>query len=326
MTTHENRSGFTLIELLTVIAIISILAGIIAVGLPRAIERARLASLDGTFRGIDTVLSAYLSEHGSYPPGYGYLRWDDRFQGDFSHVVVPWTAILGIYNNADINDPFSESYDTNGNERIDFLEFLPIFDTLPDGSISYPPQLYEGPGQVPALATQEARQLQQTERPVLYIPINLNDFNKVTNYANRPSVADVDTQYMRSFATDATNGSHLGIAQITPPVGDSNGPYIPPKYDAYVLISPGPAKSTSGVLQTPDDTLTDNYYYIAGLQTYFLATRDANNSGTFDMDYNARKGPDGGAAAFQGNPYGPGIQMYLLPDRTGGQGPRIHAP
>ncbi|HPA04274.1 MAG TPA: prepilin-type N-terminal cleavage/methylation domain-containing protein, partial [Candidatus Hydrogenedentes bacterium] len=48
--------GFTLIELLVVIAIIGILAGFLAVGLPRALELAKIRDVETDFNGIRNAL------------------------------------------------------------------------------------------------------------------------------------------------------------------------------------------------------------------------------------------------------------------------------
>ena len=74
MITHRKRTeGFTLVELLVVIAIIGILAGFIAVGLPRALNSAKLAKLDNVFLQVRNILTEYYVDHGTFPPAYGYL-------------------------------------------------------------------------------------------------------------------------------------------------------------------------------------------------------------------------------------------------------------
>lgn len=62
-----NRKGFTLIELLIVVAIISILAGIVLVGLRPSLNTSRDARRAAELRQIQTALQLYYNRYGSYP-------------------------------------------------------------------------------------------------------------------------------------------------------------------------------------------------------------------------------------------------------------------
>lgn len=65
----EQQSGFTLLELLVVIAIIGLLAGIIAISIQNARERARDAKRSGDVRQLITALEQYYVQNGTYPTG-----------------------------------------------------------------------------------------------------------------------------------------------------------------------------------------------------------------------------------------------------------------
>jgi len=60
--------SFTLIELIVVIAIIAILAAIIAPNAFRAIEKAKIAKIEGDFKTIKAVVMSYYSDTGTWPP------------------------------------------------------------------------------------------------------------------------------------------------------------------------------------------------------------------------------------------------------------------
>lgn len=62
-----NKKGFTLIELLIVVAIISILAGIVLVGLRPSLNTARDARRVAEIKQIQTGLQLYYNRNGVYP-------------------------------------------------------------------------------------------------------------------------------------------------------------------------------------------------------------------------------------------------------------------
>jgi len=59
--------GFTLTELLVVISIIGLLAGLSAVGIPRAMESAKKAKAKGDLTAIVAAVKAYRQEYGRWP-------------------------------------------------------------------------------------------------------------------------------------------------------------------------------------------------------------------------------------------------------------------
>jgi prepilin-type N-terminal cleavage/methylation domain-containing protein len=276
MPPSQRRTGFTLIELLTVIAIISILAAIVSVALPRALERAKINRATGAVRNIQQALTQYFADWNSYPPGYGFLRWEAKDKPpaaltDNDFWTKPYLALLNLQRVKDLYDEFSENGDANRDGRISLLEFSPIGATDPvTNKVIYPTQRYNGSN-----LTQEVNaQLSAEKRPFIYIPVNKRQFERARQYWVRNN-----DWYAQNWDPSAPE-----LAAISFP---------PPSYDAYVLISVGPGGSTFGVV--PDDNDVTLYtqnprdvYHILALRAFFLATRDRDQNGTLDFDFLAR--------------------------------------
>lgn len=311
----KQAQGFTLIELLTVIAIIGILIGFIAVGLPRAIESAKIAKIENTFLQIRNILTEYYVDHGTFPPAYGYLDRNAvaflREQGvdiaDLSladlnqlqtnssvHPIYtrPWMDFVGAHNNRDLYDNFSIAYDTDRDGYISRLEFSPLgvltdpasqnyrFDLFPYLNIYNP----DNPG---ALRDERDSQLNsEGPRPILYFPVNKRLFRKVA---------------AEWFENDRANPRPNDSALVNGTLVEQRFP--PPTYDAYVLISVGPSANTWGMIYElasgPNCLICQSsnyspayYYHILGMATYFMATRDAENrgegDGELDFEFRAR--------------------------------------
>ena len=62
---------------------------------------------------------------------------------------------------------------------------------------------------------------------------------------------------------------------------------------------------------------TDSFYEPLALRAYYFATRDINNNGTLDMDFDARRRGEAGELQGAGLP-------SALPDGSEGYGPMIH--
>lgn len=327
----QKNAGFTLIELLAVIAIIGILAALVTVAAPRAIEKARITDVESDFNNIRTALATYYSDHNSYPPGYGYRRLTDAqitaLGGD--PLAVPYdTSIpdaqlffldnymerIGQFKAFDLYDRFNnDSHDANQNEAIQFLEYQPVGRPDPANPLQYIGQSnarYTGSNNV-----DEVGRMLNEQGPYIYIPVDTRQAKRYLQYCNAGFNDSGDLAYLNAGFYDPADGG-AGSRYL------GNLSYPPPRYDAFVLISVGPAQHVNGLLPTPlpgqhpSDSL--DAYHIMGLRAYFLATRDQNVNGLLDFDFRARTRQNENMSAFDP------ARLGLMPDGTGAQGPLIY--
>ena len=291
---HASRrsSGFTLIELLTVIAIIGILAAISAVAFPRAIMSAKIATLEANFNAIRQIMVNYYAENATYPPAYGYLTraaigQDPAVLTDAHHELRPYMYMIGQFNNRDLYDNFARSFDADDDGSIGPLEYQPPGIKAGPNSFTFATTLYDGSG--------AGSLLQQTERPLIYIPVNLRQVEEAARFWYQQNPNDPRPNDLSIF---------------------NQMRFPPATYNAFVLMSVGPNENTFGLL--PDSvsgSFNPRYtYHILGIMAYFMATRDADDNGLLDFEYRARTRE--GEAKNPNN---------LLPDpqRQNGQGPVI---
>jgi len=303
----RSTQGFTLIELLTVIAIISILAGLTFGALPRVLERARKASLNSALNQMRVGLVTYMSDNGTYPPGYGFrsgatrrMNWadvNDWFAkqvdasngglgpDDFDRLVYhlkPVDVYLNLHGSDDVLDTFGQSYDTDNDGALGLMEFAPIGSKdVVSGALALPTVRYDGSN----LRTEVQNQLSQDKRPIIYVPVNLRQFKAAKRYWLERA-AEIGTN------ADGTNAALEAAiwepddARLRSVVGN----FPPPTYDAFVLISVGPSAQTYGVLANSPVGSEGrlDVYHIAALRTFFLATRDLNQDQLLDFDFEAR--------------------------------------
>lgn len=274
-----NKKGFTLIELLTVIAIIAILAGLTMTVGPRLIERAKLRRLDSAMREVATALTAYYVDHATYPPAYGYVNFEKRDSQppadpalDPSYYnLQPYMFRMKYHGNEELYDEFSASYDTDKDGRLSLLEFSPIGTRQPTGGFQMDFSLPRYTGNAtPEFYPEVERQLQAQRRPFIYVPVNLQQFSRAQRYW---------INHGDAFAS-RWDASDPDFPNIT----------FPPKaYDAFVLISVGPAENSFGLLPDPIGTESArDVYHITALRAYYMATRDLNANGRLDFDFRTR--------------------------------------
>jgi len=305
--------GFTLIELLTVIAIIAILVGITAAVLPGVLERSKITRTEADFAQVRTALVAYMTDYSSYPPGYGY------FYSTGIPNYEPYMSKIKLFNvNGVYDENWTDTYDLNGNEVIDLLEFDPV--GLPQGPNGYffPTTLYMGTNDADPNIQPQLQRMQRETRPFAYFPVNK---------------AQAD-RFARFWMADPNNIDRL-YARVMPDAAFFNSMRFPPAvYDAYVLISPGPSDDDGGLIpaniKPAKDPVFNEFwtlsglpaniqphaYYINALRTYYLATRDLNRNRVPDFDFRART-RQGEAKPVAGYP------DNVLPDGTNGAGPLI---
>ena len=63
----SDQAGFTLVELLVVISIIGMLAGLMSVAIPKAMEAGQKAKVKGELTAIVAAVKAYKQEYGQWP-------------------------------------------------------------------------------------------------------------------------------------------------------------------------------------------------------------------------------------------------------------------
>lgn len=290
--------GFTLIELLVVIAIIGVLAGLTAVTLPRALEKAKITDVKNDFNQIRTAMVEYYTKYDSYPPAYGFYIPPANQQV----YDKPWTQRVGLTGVEDLYDRFSDTEDTDGDRLISLVEYVPKHDLAPDGSITYDTEFYD--------PDRARRPPTDGQRPYVYLPVNLDDVQKVRTYFYQNG-----NQPLGALATPTS----VWPAELTAQLGA----IPPPRYDAFALISVGPAANTgtAGILQDltfEEDLDAGEKYYLNVLHAYFLATRDWDQDQELDFDFETRSGGSAwefpiirtpGANSFVGAP-GPLIYTY----------------
>jgi len=273
-----RRRGFTLIELLTVIAIIAILAGFTFAVLPRIRERAKLRRMENAMIQIRTAMTSYYADKNTYPPGYGFVVWEAR---DFlagekpdaaMYFLTPYMACLRLQGDLSLYDEFSEGYDTNRDGIISLAEFLPVgTKSMATNIIKYPEERYDQAGNRNKPAGELNKLEEADRRPFVYAPVNSRQFAKARKYW-------MERGALHAEAWDPQD----------PLLKDLSFP--PPSYDAFVLVSPGPGGNTSGVVPEPLGTEDPrDVYHILALRTFFLATRDLNDNGLKDYDFEARR-------------------------------------
>jgi prepilin-type N-terminal cleavage/methylation domain-containing protein len=64
---RSSQPGFTLVELLVVISIVGMLAGLMSVAIPRAMEGGKKAKAKGELNAIVAAVKAYNQEYGRWP-------------------------------------------------------------------------------------------------------------------------------------------------------------------------------------------------------------------------------------------------------------------
>ena len=135
---RSNQTGFTLVELLVVISIIGMLAGLMSVAIPKAMEGGKKAKAKGELNAIVSAVKAYKQEYGRLP-GSVTATSDTTFEDANSKSLL---SALGGAINASVENPkavrFLEGASTDGTMKDPWgTQYLVIVDTDESNSMTY---------------------------------------------------------------------------------------------------------------------------------------------------------------------------------------------
>ncbi len=280
---RASARGFTLIELLVVIAIIGILAAMVAVGLGPVRTKAKVADAVSDLKAISLALDTYYTDHGTYPPAYGFKV---RGTNPQRFYFRPYMSRIGFFRNFDLYDRFATSYDTDQNGFLSIHEYVPASVKAGDNSYTFP-DYTEGNVQIGDLKGCDSMLGDiDAQRPYIYLPFNQRQMAKVGRYYWENGTADLDRMFARVW--DPSN-AHIDDLSFPPPT-----------YDGYVLIGVGPDGSTGGLLAIPPaaGVAAADAHHVAVLRAAWLAMRDANDNGMLDFDFRARKQGEGEGTSY----------------------------
>jgi prepilin-type N-terminal cleavage/methylation domain-containing protein len=135
---RSRQTGFTLVELLVVISIVGLLAGLMSVAIPKAMEGGKKAKAKGELNAIVAAVKAYKQEYGRWP-GSATATSDISFQDANSKSLL--SALSGT-NNALVENPksvrFLEGASTDGTMEDPWgIQYFVILDADESNSITY---------------------------------------------------------------------------------------------------------------------------------------------------------------------------------------------
>ncbi len=140
---RSNQTGFTLVELLVVISIVGLLAGLMSVAIPRAMESGKKAKAKGELTAIVAAVKAYKQEYGRFP--------GDLTQSNFMFSSNSFVSLINVLS-GDSTNTLSDTQPANP-KGIQFFEgskggtnglpdpwdkqYMVIVDTAETGTITY---------------------------------------------------------------------------------------------------------------------------------------------------------------------------------------------
>jgi prepilin-type N-terminal cleavage/methylation domain-containing protein len=135
---RSRQTGFTLVELLVVISIVGLLAGLMSVAIPKAMEGGKKAKAKGELNAIVAAVKAYKQEYGRWP-GSSTATSDISFQDANSKSLL--SALSGT-SNALVENPksvrFLEGASTDGTMEDPWgIQYFVILDADESNSITY---------------------------------------------------------------------------------------------------------------------------------------------------------------------------------------------
>ena len=288
---RQRRAGMSLIELISVLAFIAIVVAFAFIGSPGPPCLAPLRTLNATMNELRTALAQYYADHGTYPPRYGYLdhdaysAWeaagfteDTRPAGTDLFNLRSYLGHLGLAGYKDLYDNMSKGYDADHDGMISALEYSPVgVKDAGTGNITFDLETrYDG--RTPDPETKRMREARGAPRPIIYIPVNRAQARAIGDYW----IAKGD------FLAETYDPADPDLPKLDFP---------PEQYDAFALISVGPAGNTFGITGLADseayrhvvEQFPREAYHLLALRTFFLATRDLNGNYQLDLVYSDRK-------------------------------------
>ncbi|HRI88639.1 MAG TPA: hypothetical protein PK869_10245 [Candidatus Hydrogenedentes bacterium] len=246
-------------------------------------RRVRISAFALDMGAIRTSLAAYATDHGTYPPAYGYWVGDDR-DGRAHYIHLPYIHAIEINESTKLYDKYAIGYDTNGDGVLSRLEYHSELGGQPNFTVDAI-QSAAPYGGGPLLNTEAAR-------PYVFVPYCKADLERM-----KLVIAEEKNLESR----ERLERGEIWDARILPDVYESANA-MPPRLDAFVLLSVGASRDTGGLL-TPigdeDEWLAQTgvdpklHYYVLALRAAYLATRDLNGNGLADFDARARGNSDG---------------------------------
>ena len=128
------RAGFTLIEIMLVVVIIGLLAGIVAVSIPKNLEKARRNKAKADIASIGVAIQTYYMDKGHYPASLDVLTQGEDPDLEKAIPLDPWGHPYQ-YNFPGSHKPFKYDLKSLGFDGVDSEDDLANWkaDTAPGG-------------------------------------------------------------------------------------------------------------------------------------------------------------------------------------------------
>lgn len=110
----REKKGFTLIELLVVVAVIAVLSVLAVINFLQATERSKRTAAESFVAQLQTAISMYRIDNGSYPP-------DDRGSASLREALCP-DPTSSVYDSSSGKDAYMEFRDNQVNSYGELLD------------------------------------------------------------------------------------------------------------------------------------------------------------------------------------------------------------
>ncbi len=132
---RDRLRGFTLVELLTVIAVVTILAGLVMTAVGGARERARSVTCRNTLRQLGVAFHLYANDHGNLPPSWhsAGARRQQNWPWEISGYLHPFPLVTPEDWSEVFNRHFRCAEDDNLDQMFFSYGLNVYFELDPDG-------------------------------------------------------------------------------------------------------------------------------------------------------------------------------------------------